>query len=149
MNTFQEIIKFAINTENEAAEFYRDMQNRSMHSTSKQFFQELEAMERGHAKMLESFTIDNISTSFSEPVINDLQISDYMDEIEIRNNLSFQEVLIIAMKREESAMKMYQDLANRMSNENTKNIFLRLAGEESKHKHQLESVYDDEILKEN
>lgn len=149
MDNFQDIISFAIDREHEAAKFYREMQTKVRHESSRKFFRELEMMELGHAKTLAAFKSENISSSFEAPKILDMQISDYMDDIEPHDKMTFQEVLIIAMKREEAAVKLYNNLADHIADEHTKNIFLHLAGEEAKHKNQLETVYDDEILKEN
>ena len=53
------------------------------------------------------------------------------------------------MKRETNANKIYLSIANQATDETTKNIFLKLAEEEAKHKLQLETLYDEEVLKEN
>ncbi|GAG27214.1 unnamed protein product, partial [marine sediment metagenome] len=43
----------------------------------------------------------------------------------------------------------YANLASKVSVEEIQNMFLTLAAEEAKHKLRLESIYDDEILREN
>lgn len=149
MEKIKEIINFAIDREHEAARFYRELQDKVMHHSSKHFLKELEMMELGHAKTLSAFDIEKISKEFTSPEILDLRLSDYLDDIEPRKDMTFQEVLIIAMKREESAMNLYSKLANQVEDEATKNIFLKLSSEEARHKSQLETVYDEEVYKEN
>lgn len=145
---FEEIIAFAIEREKEAALFYRDLQAQVKNESSKQTVKIFEEMELGHIIMLQTFKKDD-AVKFSPEKLNDLKISDYMTYIEAKSEMTFQEVMIMAMKREENSMKLYQLLAEEAEDESAKNLFLRLSEEEAKHKFQLESIYDSEILKEN
>ena len=60
-----------------------------------------------------------------------------------------QEALILAMKKEKVAFKLYTDLAAAVSSADLKNTFLSLAQEEAKHKLRFEVEYDNEIMGEN
>lgn len=145
---FREVIEFAIKNEKDAAEFYASLQTKMKHEWTRKMLKELEMMELGHMEILQRFEMEGLE-HYSAPKITDLKISDYMEEIIPRDDLTFQEVLITAMKREESAKNLYLDLAKKTDNETTRNLFLKLAGEEAKHKLQLETIYDEEILVEN
>jgi len=57
--------------------------------------------------------------------------------------------LIIAMKAEKAAYKLYNELATSIDDANVQEIFLGLAQEEAKHKLRFEIEYDDMILTEN
>jgi len=59
------------------------------------------------------------------------------------------EALILAMKREKSAFKLYTDLSNLVKDQDIKELFRSLAQEELKHKLRFELEYDDNILGEN
>jgi rubrerythrin len=147
MNTIKEIIEFAIQNEIEAAEFYHKLQNIAKLPSSKEFLKELEEMEISHQKILQQYLErPNEINLIGQP--QDLQISNFMDQVEPETEMTFQQILIIAMKREENAMYLYQQLAKEVDGE-AKNVFLRLSQEEAKHKLQLETIYDEEILKEN
>jgi rubrerythrin len=63
--------------------------------------------------------------------------------------MSIQEIIITAMKREEAARDRYGNLAMETDDIRIKNLLLRLSDEEAKHKLQLETIYDTEILYEN
>lgn len=145
---FLEILNFAIKREEEAAEFYKGLQTKVKHEWSKSILKELEDMELGHMRILQNWDKQGVE-NFVQPKIQDLKISDYMEEIETNEHMGFQEILIVAMKKEEAAKNLYLDLAKKSDNGPTKNLFLKLAGEEAKHKLQLETIYDDEILLEN
>lgn len=145
---FQEIIDFAIEREVEAVKFYQDLQRIAKLQSSKDFLFQLELMEKGHIKVLENITIKSIE-KFSPIKLQNLQISDYMVNTPPYSEMSYQDVLMTAMKKEEAAVNLYSALAGECENPDNQKIFLKLAEEESKHKLMLETIYDDEILKEN
>ena len=64
-------------------------------------------------------------------------------------DMSYADALVVAMKKEKAAFKLYADLAERTSDENLRKLFNNLALEESKHKLRFELEYDEVILKEN
>lgn len=146
--TFDDVIQFAIAREIEAAQFYKDMANRTKYDSSIILFLELEKMELGHAEYLRNIQKEG-KVDATIPKVHDLKISDYMETPVANEGTTYQEAIILAMKREKAACKLYTDLANEFSDTDTKNLFLRLAAEESKHKLQLETLYDEEILMEN
>ncbi|MDX9697466.1 MAG: ferritin family protein, partial [Bacteroidales bacterium] len=63
--------------------------------------------------------------------------------------MSYQDALVLAMKKEKSAFKLYLELSNRAKDTQMKNLFLSLAQEESKHKLRFELEYDEFVLREN
>jgi rubrerythrin len=145
---FNEIIDFAIEREQEAVEFYQELQNLVSFESRKELMHELELMEKGHIKILENIS-KNFTKETSIPQVEDLKIADYMVEVKPTAEMSYQDILIIAMKKEEMAQKLYKKLADQSDNDEIKNLFLRLASEEAKHKLRFEKIYDDDILKEN
>ena len=81
--------------------------------------------------------------------IMDLKISDYTVEVKPSPKLDYQEALIIAMKKEKAAFRLYNDLAGVTGDANAKQLFLGLAQEEAKHKLRFEIEYDNQIMAEN
>ena len=69
--------------------------------------------------------------------------------MEADKNISYQDALIVAMKRERAAFKLYSDLAEKVSEEELRQVFLGLAKEEAKHKLFFESEYDERVLGDN
>jgi len=63
--------------------------------------------------------------------------------------LSFQDALILAMKAEKAAFRLYSELATATDNAELQTMLLGLAQEEAKHKLRFEIEYDDYALKEN
>lgn len=143
---FQEIIKFAIDKEIEAFNFYMQVSQNSKYSGAKELFWSLAKEEEGHRKLLENLNMEKVSQKRIEKV-PDLHISDYMVEVEIKPDLSYADILRVAMKREEKSLKLYNDMKESNTDEDLKKLFTFLANEEAKHKLRLEKIYDDEILK--
>lgn len=147
-NKFKEIIDYAIEREKEAAVFYKDLQAKVKYDSTKQMFAELERMELSHIDYLQQVKPSDIK-NFKSQAILDLKISDYFVEIELQDDLTYQQAIAIAMKREDMSKNLYAKLASQSENADITNLFNKLAEEEAKHKNMLETIYDDEILKEN
>jgi rubrerythrin len=77
-----------------------------------------------------------------------LKISNYTLEEDYSPDMNYQETLLLAIKREEKSVKLYQDLSKRAAEPELKKMFQVLAQEESKHKLNLETEYDKNILTE-
>ena len=143
---FKETIQFAIEREIEAFNFYTRASQTAKYSGGKELFLDLAKQEEGHQKLLKNMNMEKIAHARIEKIPN-LKISDYMVEGELRPDLSYAEMLRIAMKREERSVKLYEDLRGSNPDEDFKKLFTFLVQEESKHKLRLEKIYDDEILK--
>ena len=112
-------------------------------------FEQFSKEELGHKKKLEAIKSGNKIVVAAEKV-QDLKIGDYIVEVKTsRDDLSYQEALIVAMKEEKAAFRLYTDLAEKTDDPAAKEIFLMLAQEEARHKLRFEIEYDDYILTEN
>ena len=78
-----------------------------------------------------------------------MSISDYLVEASPTETMNYQTTLMVAMQREKSAFRLYTKLASVAQDDKVKSLFLTLAQEEAKHKLRLETIYDEEILREN
>jgi rubrerythrin len=57
--------------------------------------------------------------------------------------MAYQEILMLACKREEKALALYNELQVRAETEDARHVFKVLCQEEAKHKLALETMYDD------
>ncbi len=146
---FEELINYAIERENGAARFYKKLQGMAKNEASIELLKNLEEMELEHARILSEFNKDESVSELKRPNVKDLKLSDYMVVNPPNDEMTYQDVLVLAMKREEASKRLYVALAEESDDENTRNLFLRLAQEEATHKLQIETIYDDEILTEN
>jgi len=142
-----EILDFAIKNEEEAADFYTDLAKRVDWAGMKDVFEGFAKEEKNHkAKLLEIKAGKRMVAA--ERKIMDLKMSDYLVDVEPTPQMDYQSALILAMKREKMAYKMYNHLAGIVGGD-LKTLFLSLAQEEAKHKLRFEVEYDDYILREN
>ncbi|MEI7499945.1 MAG: ferritin family protein [Bacteroidota bacterium] len=143
-----EILDFAIGEEQAAVDFYLQLANQSNNRQTKNIFQEYAQEEMRHKANLMSIK-DSGSFQLTVSKIRDLKIAEYLVDVKPSANMSYQDALILAMKKEKAAFRMYSKLAEKAEDPSVKAIFLNLAQEESKHKLRFEIEYDDYILKEN
>jgi rubrerythrin len=147
--TFNDIIDFAIIREKQAVKFYQVLQQTVKFEGQRQLMTEFEKMEQGHIGILQGIRQKKTAAMADVSMVQNLRISDYLVEGDIHENITYQEIIILAMKREQKALLLYTSLAGRMTDAGTKQLFMKLAAEEAKHKLHFEKIYDDEILKEN
>ncbi|OQY57766.1 MAG: rubrerythrin [Desulfobacteraceae bacterium 4572_88] len=144
------IVDFAIEKEKEAAEFYEAASKEESMSGSKEMLLGFAQEERKHEDMLEKFKSGSIDESVSDyqlKWIKDIRRSDYVVEMEYKKGMGYPELLMLAMKREEAALKLYNELQDNSESEDVKKIFKVLCQEEAKHKLALETMYDDHMAK--
>ncbi|UCG28963.1 MAG: ferritin family protein [Bacteroidales bacterium] len=147
--SLEDILNFAINEEIKASKLYAGLAQRSQNKEMAQIFNQFSREELGHKKKLENIK-EGDKIVIEEKKVQDLKIGDYLVEVDkSRDDLNYQEALIVAMKEEKAAFKLYTDLAGKVDDAETKNVFLMLAQEEAKHKLRFEVEYDEYILKEN
>jgi len=146
----KDIIDFAIEREKEAAEFYDDVSEKEFFAGSREMLKEFAAEERKHQAMLEKFLKEGPDRSVAEyklKWITDIKRSNYVVDIEYQEGMVYNEFLMLAMKREEKALALYNELEQKVEDAKSKKIFRVLAQEEAKHKLFLETNYDDYMAK--
>lgn len=147
-NSIDDILDFAIGEEEAAAQFYTELAEQMTRQWMKDVFEGFAQEEMGHkAKLLQIKEGKRLMSAQAE--IKDLKIGDYLVSMEPSPTMEYQDALIVAMKKEKAAFKLYTDLAAVADDENVRNTFLLLAQEEAKHKLRFELEYDDFVLTEN
>ena len=139
------IVEMCINQEQQAIDLYPLARDQAKDDTSRQKFQELVDMETVHKVSLKNFEIEN----YLELPPADLKITDYLMDPVLKDNMTIQEIIILAAKREDKTARMYQDLADHFHFDKKLNTFFQMmADEELRHKHDLETEYENEFLQE-
>ncbi len=148
MDSVEKILDFAISQEEKAVELYTDLADRLAPKHMKDIFLAFAEEERGHkAKLL--LVKDGEQTLLAEQQVLNLKIGEYLEDVVVTGDLDYQQALVVAMKAEKNAFKMYDGLASTTDDPALKSTLLALAQEEAKHKLRFEIEYDDNILKEN
>ena len=147
LDSVEAILDFAIRSEEKASEFYIQLAKEVKRESMKRVFLEFAEEEKGHKEKLLKIKEGGKLVPASEEVMN-LKIAEYVQDVEPNGNIDYQQALIIAMKSEKEAYKMYQGLAEATQDLELKKVLLGLAQEEAKHKLRFEIEYDEYYLKE-
>ena len=148
LSSVDEILDFAIAAEDHAAKFYTDLANKMGREPMKAVFLGFAEEEKGHKAKLVAVKDGKLMLPAEQRVL-DLKIGDHLEEVVPSADLDYQDALILAMKAEKAAFKLYNDLASATDDPGLKAMLLGLAQEEAKHKLRFEIEYDDEILRQN
>jgi rubrerythrin len=148
MNTVDEILDYAIDQEQQAADFYADLAGRAEKAGMKDILLDFSAEEQSHKQRLLAVKAGDYELTPEQAVL-DLKISDYLVEVGATDDISYQDALIVAMKRERAAFQLYSDMAARVPEGHLKEVLDGLAREEAKHKLFFESEYDERVLQDN
>ena len=145
--SIDEIMDFAIRMEEESYELYIDLAKNMNSENLREIFFQFSLEEQEHKEKL--ITIKN-NRSFAHVTreILDLKIADYIVDVEIEPEMGYQQVLIVAMKKEKAAFKLYTEFASVAKYDDVRETFEFLAMEEAKHKLRFEIEYDDYVLSE-
>jgi len=147
-SSVDEVLDFAIDKEQDAHDFYTDLADSMEKQWMAQIFRDFAKEEAAHKEKLLSVKAGGQMEPAKEKVL-DLKIADYLADVESDTADNYQNALVLAMKAEKAAFKLYTDLAASTDNADIEAIFLALAQEEAKHKLRIEIEYDDVILAEN
>jgi rubrerythrin len=144
------IVDFAIEKEKEAVAFYTDLAKQEAFSGSKDLFTDFAKEEQKHEKLLQDFKTKGFTPAmkaYKLKWIKDIKRSDYVVDLEYRKGMAYNEILMLAMKREENALKLYNDFLKQAETPDSQKLFKMLCQEEAKHKLALETMYDDYMAK--
>ena len=146
--TVDDILDFAINAEQEAVDFYTGWADRAKNEKMKAVFIEFAAEEMKHKSRLIGIK-ENHYFEMKEEKVKDLKISDFLVDVVASSTMTYADALVLAMKKEKNAFRLYMMLSSVADDPKMKALFLSLATEESKHKLRFEVEYDEFVLREN
>lgn len=141
-----EILDFAIEKEIEAHQFYTELAAKMENPAMRKVFEDFAAEEMGHKAKLEAVKAGDYEVRDEQ--VASLGIADYVVVGGPQPDMNYADALVLAMKKEKAAYRLYLDLAAIAQAEELTNLFLALAQEEAKHKLRFEIEYDDVVLKE-
>jgi len=144
-NSVEEIVEYALGKEKEAVEFYTELSQNETFAAAKQTFEQFASEEKKHVRLLEDLGNDKVKIGeYKFEWVPDMKRSDYMVDVEYEPEMHYTDILRLAMKREEKALQLYNELAEKAADkQDFVNVFKMLCQEEAKHKQILETIYDD------
>jgi len=142
--SLEEILRFAIDREREAAVFYEDLARRETFSGARETFGSFAREERKHESLLNAFLNgEKTLGDYDFEWIPDLKRSNYTVAMSYEEGMGYADILRLATKREEASLALYNALAGRADRPEALELFQMLSQEEAKHKLALETMLDD------
>ena len=106
--------------------------------------------EAGHTQKLKKLKEKGFSSrDWHHEVVPNLMLSEHLTGGETLEDISFQDLLITAMKREQQAVEFYSRMMGVLREAVAKQLCEGLVHEELKHKLRLETLYDELFYGEN
>lgn len=137
-----ELIDTAIKREEEAFHFYMDILGKIKEDHLKETLEGIAEEEKKHKAFLVKYRDENWSPK--DLKMNDVtyyKIAEYQEEPEVKNDMKSEDVYLVASHRELRSHKFYKELAELHSNIEVRELLLKMANEELKHKEKMEYLY--------
>lgn len=147
-DSIADIVAFAVAREIDAAAGYARIADRAGTPGLRRLAEELRDQELEHRRLLEGLTAAALSRlgAGSAP---DLLIVDGLADEPLAADMTLQEMLIFAAKKEAQAIALYESLARLAGSSGPEGLFRFLVGQEREHKLRIEAEYERRILMEN
>ncbi len=137
-----DVIDLAIQREVEAYDFYMDIHGKVQDAGVKDTVEFIAAEEKKHKAFLVDYRDGNYGTDALRMTdVIEYRIAEYLEEPEISQDASSEEVYLIAAHRESRSNQFYTELANMHADGELKTMLLKMANEELKHKEKMEYLY--------
>ena len=135
----ESIIERAIKNEQEAHDFYADLASRVEDREAKDTLEYLAREELGHKAYLEKYRADGFAGEVRQGI--DYKVAEHLTKPDVQKDIESKDVYIIAANRELNAHNFYMGLAELHPAGEIRNMLLRMAAEELKHKEKMEYLY--------
>ena len=139
---YEDILNAAIESEIEANRFYQQVAERVKDGYLKDMFLAFAREEDKHRRILEGFR-NRPEHAVHFAAVPDFHVSETVDEVTLSIDMKPRDAIALAMKKEEAAMKHYNQLAAACDDKEQQNLFLELASMEREHKAKMEKAFVD------
>lgn len=141
---FAAIIDLAIAKEEEAFNFYTDLAGIVSSKEAKDALQYVAEEEKKHKEFLIGYREKGQGgEDFKPGTVVDYKIAEHLEAPETKQDMQSKDAYLLAAHREKNAHEFYISLANIHAEGNTKNVLLKMAEEELKHKEKMEYLYSN------
>lgn len=147
LKSMDDILEFALEREDASYRLYLNAAKRSTNPSAKKIFEDLADQEAGHKRLILNLEKEKIA-GYAFVKVPDMGISEYLIDVPYHDSMTYQEILVFAMKNEEKAYRFYLEAESMTDDPGLKKLLQMLANEEQKHKFRLESLYEEKVLTE-
>ena len=141
LDSIEEVLEFAIAREIEAYELYMYIAQYVETSVMRKICEDFAAVELEHKARLE-LELMKAGKVVSGPGKAVLNIADYIEQAGSPIDMNYKELLVFAIKKEETSVRLYSDLANAVGDEESREVLLALAEQEDQHRLRFEIEYN-------
>ena len=151
-------LTIALKKEEDSFAFYKNAEKTVLFKPLKGLFKDLAKQEVQHKNIIikemkkiegGAKKVDTITKASGKSKSKDYGISKYLTPQNVKPSMGYQEALIVAMKREEGAVQLFDYLKTITTDKALQKTFDELYKWEVEHLKKLEEKYDEEILTEN
>lgn len=139
-----DILDIAIKREEEAYDFYMDIHAKVSDASVKSTLEFMAGEEKKHKAFLVSYRDGHFGDKglrMSDVV--DYKIAEYLEEPEMSADSKPEDVYLVASHREARSHQFYTEMANLHAEGELREMLLKMANEESKHKEKAEYLYSN------
>ena len=136
----KDVLDYAIAREKESYDCYQILIALAKKPDVRSAFESLASDELQHAEKLEAVRTGEFK--FEPELVGSLGIADKAHSVRIHEDMSYTDALVVAMRKEKAAFRLYTKLATLSGEAKVKRMFSLLAQEEAGHKLGLELEYD-------
>lgn len=138
------LLDMAINKEIEAQEFYKDLESRVSDTEAKQTLQFMAKEEKKHEEFLVKYKAAGLGPeTLKQSQIIDYKIAEHLEKPDISAKMDSKDVYLVAAHRELNSYNFYKELAEIHPKGSIRDMLLKMASEEMKHKEKVEYLYSN------
>lgn len=145
LETIEQVLDFAIAREKEAHGFYSEWAEKVTDATLVEVLRQFAEQEREHQEKLEAIRKGQRQFQFKDDLFPKIHLLDLVVESRLGPDMTLEDALALAMKREKTSYRLYLELAAGTESEELMDVFVSLAHEEANHRVRLEIEYDTVI----
>ncbi|OGP54993.1 MAG: hypothetical protein A2Y65_11195 [Deltaproteobacteria bacterium RBG_13_52_11] len=138
------IIDTAIQKEREAHEFYKDLYNFVEDTIAKDALLFLAEEEKKHEEFLQNYLEGRYGADALQLAdVIDYEIAQYLGMPDIGKGMEAKDIYLVAAHRELNSYNFYKNLADIHPDGEVKDLLLKMANQELKHKEKVEYLYSN------
>ena len=141
---YKKVISMAVGNEIEAYDFYTAAGEKIENANLKSIFKDLAAEEKKHQDFLSRYQKGEAGPqALINSSIIDYKIAEHLEQPDVSGNIDSKDVYLVAAHRELNSFNFYKGLAEMHPQGDVREMFLKMANEEMKHKEKVEYLYSN------
>ena len=142
--TLDAILEIAMSKEKDAFDFYMDLRKKIKAKDVRDTLEFLAGEERKHLEFLEEYHDGSYGPgALRLTEVVDYKVAEHLEKPDIEKDMESKDVYLVAAHREMLSYNFYQSLADLHPDGHVKEMLLKMANEEMKHKEKVEYLYSN------